>query len=84
MRYNTNHILKDRLEFGKAIFISANISYNSMPETMSSQDQPRSDTGQDQEGGKNEEEVNTSALPVQDKTNYEEKGDIRLTFCITS
>ena len=55
-----------------------------MPETMSLVDQPTNDTGQDREVGKNEEEVNTSVLPVQEKTNYDEKGDIRLSFCTIS
>ena len=51
-----------------------------MPETMSLVDEPTNDTGQDQEEYTNVEGVNTSALPVQEKTNYDEKVEPRLGF----
>ena len=49
---------------------------------MSSVDEPSNDTDQDQEGDKNVEGVNTSALPLQGKKNYGEKVEIRLDFVL--
>ena len=68
--------------FLKETFISANIFDISMPETMSLVDEPTNDTDQDQEGDKNVKEVNTSAFPLQGKTNYGEKVEIRLYFVL--